>query len=31
DSYHFFKGLEDLVVTGPSGTNIMDITALIVF
>jgi len=31
DSYHFFKELEDLVVTGPSGTNIMDITALIVF
>ena len=31
DSYHFFKKLEDLVVTGSSGTNIMDITALIVF
>jgi len=31
DSYHFFKELEDLVVTGPSGTNIMDVTALIVF
>ncbi|GAH77153.1 unnamed protein product [marine sediment metagenome] len=31
DSYHFFKELENLVLTGPSGTNIMDITALIVF
>ena len=30
DSYHFFEKLGDLVVTGPSGTNIMDITALII-
>jgi len=30
DSYHFFKELGDLVVTGPSGTNIMDGTALII-
>ena len=30
DSYHFFEKLGDLVVTGPSGTNIMDITVLII-
>ncbi len=30
DSYHFFKELGDLVMTGPSGTNIMDVTALII-
>jgi len=31
DSYHFFKELGDLVMTGPSGTNIMDVAAAIVF
>jgi hydroxypyruvate reductase len=25
DSYHFFKALDDLVITGPTGTNVMDI------
>ena len=30
DSYHLFKELGDLVMTGPSGTNIMDVTALII-
>ncbi|MDI6819669.1 MAG: glycerate kinase [Candidatus Hodarchaeaceae archaeon] len=29
DSYSFFKGLEDLLVTGPTGTNVMDVTCLI--
>ena len=24
DSYHFFKALDDLIVTGPTGTNVMD-------
>ncbi len=30
DSYHFFKELGDLLITGPTGTNVMDVTALIV-
>lgn len=31
DSYHFFKSLKDLLKTGPTGTNVMDIcVALIV-
>jgi hydroxypyruvate reductase len=25
DAYHFFAGLEDLVVTGPTGTNLLDV------
>jgi len=25
DSYHFFQKLDDLIVTGPTGTNVMDI------
>ncbi len=25
DSYHFFQNLGDLVITGPTGTNVMDI------
>jgi glycerate-2-kinase len=29
DSYSFFKELGDLVVTGPTGTNVMDVVALI--
>ena len=29
DSYHFFKALDDLVVTGPTGTNVMDLRLLI--
>jgi len=29
DSYHFFKALDDLVITGPTGTNVMDIAILI--
>ena len=30
DSYHFFKELGDLLITGPTGTNVMDVIALIV-
>ena len=29
DSYHFFEALGDLVVTGPTGTNVMDIIILL--
>ena len=25
DAYHFFAGLGDLVVTGPTGTNLLDL------
>src|SRR3989441_6697720 len=28
DSYHYFSKLEDLVITGPTGTNVNDITIL---
>ncbi len=29
DSYHFFKRLDSLIMTGPTGTNVMDIAILI--
>jgi len=29
DSYHFFQALGDLVVTGPTGTNVNDLTLLL--
>jgi len=29
DSYHFFKALNDLIMTGPTRTNVMDIGILI--
>ncbi|MGC8849103.1 MAG: glycerate kinase type-2 family protein [Candidatus Bathyarchaeia archaeon] len=29
DSYRFFRKLEDLVITGPTGTNVNDITLLV--
>ena len=30
DSYHFFKQTGDLIITGPTGTNVMDITILLI-
>jgi len=30
DSYHFFKHLDDLIVTGPTNTNVMDLRLVIV-
>ena len=30
DSYHFFQPLEDLVITGPTRTNVMDVYMLLV-
>jgi len=29
DSYHFFKSLNDLIITGPTGTNVNDVTVLV--
>lgn len=29
DSYHFFKNLNDVVVTGPTGTNVNDVMVLV--
>ncbi len=30
DSYHFFEALGDLVTTGPTGTNVMDVRIMLV-
>jgi hydroxypyruvate reductase len=30
DSYHFFEHLEDLVITGPTNTNVMDLRVILV-
>ena len=30
DAYPFFEALGDLVVTGPTGTNVMDIQVLLI-
>jgi len=29
DSYHFFKNLNDLLITGPTGTNVMDVQLVV--
>jgi len=31
DSYNFFKKLDDLLITGPTGTNVMDIQLILIF
>jgi hydroxypyruvate reductase len=30
DSYHFFQPLGDLILTGPTGTNVMDVRLLLI-
>jgi len=30
DSYHFFKKLGDLLITGPTNTNVMDLRLILV-
>jgi hydroxypyruvate reductase len=30
DSYHLFHALDDLLITGPTGTNVMDMYVLLV-
>jgi len=30
DSYHFFKQLDDLVITGPTNTNVIDLRVILV-
>ena len=30
DSYHFFKALGDLIQTGPTGTNVMDVRLMVI-
>ncbi len=30
DSYHFFKALDDLIFTGPTFTNVMDLSLIMV-
>jgi len=30
DSYHYFQRLNDLIVTGPTGTNVMDVRVLLI-
>jgi glycerate 2-kinase len=30
DSYHFFEKIEDLLITGPTNTNVMDLRIVLV-
>jgi glycerate 2-kinase len=30
DSYNFFKKIDGLLITGPTGTNVMDIQVLVI-
>jgi glycerate 2-kinase len=29
DSYHFFEKLDDLLITGPTNTNVMDVRLIL--
>ena len=29
DSHHFFAGLQDLIYTGPTGTNVNDVIVIV--
>jgi hydroxypyruvate reductase len=29
DTYHFFAALEDLIITGPTGTNVADLQIVV--
>jgi len=31
DSYHFFEHLDDLLITGPTNTNVMDLRVMLVY
>jgi len=31
DSYNFFKKIDDLIITGPTGTNVMDIQIIFIY
>ncbi len=31
DSYHFFQALNDLIITGPTNTNVNDLAMVFVF
>ncbi|MEO1087662.1 MAG: MOFRL family protein, partial [Acidobacteriota bacterium] len=30
DAYGFFRPLDDLILTGPTGTNVMDLSLILV-
>ena len=30
DSYSFFQGIGDLLITGPTGTNVMDLRIMLI-
>jgi hydroxypyruvate reductase len=30
DSYHYFQSLDDLLITGPTNTNVMDVRIILV-
>ncbi len=30
DSYHYFEALDDLMITGPTNTNVMDVRIVLV-
>ena len=30
DSYHFFQGIDELLISGPTGTNVMDMQIMLI-